>query len=151
VRVLLVAAAVILAARGCFGHPWPPTICGKVIGGANQPFMIDATSGDRSESGAAVAEFWVRLTDSCDEGVAIQVQPPDAATISKQVMATDGKPVAIHLRADQHDFVLLLHRHNGTRNTVRFRISSDRLGGVIHEDMRQAAWYSIRFFEQHRR
>ena len=123
VRVLMVAAAMILATHSClpFGHPSSPTICGKVIGGANLPFITDASSGDRTVDWK-IDEFWVRLTDSCDEGVAVQVQPPDAASIGKQVPATDGKPVAIYLKANQHDFALLLHRHNGTRNTVRFKI-----------------------------
>jgi hypothetical protein len=134
-KILLVAAAAVLAYRGCLGVPPSPTaICGKEIGGAMIPVVIDATSGDRTENmaGNPGDEFWVRLTDSCSEGVAVHVQPPDAATFGKQVtakggwpvevLATDGKPVAIYIRANQRDFALLLHRHDGTRNTVRFRI-----------------------------
>lgn len=126
-RLLILVAAAILTSRGCIGHPAPTMICGETISGEMIPVIYDATSGDRTvdESGPGSGpgdEFWVRLTGSCGEGVIFQVEPPDAASIVRQVSATDGKPVAINLRANQHDFALLIHRPNGTRNTVRFRI-----------------------------
>jgi hypothetical protein len=110
----------------CHSHITAPDVCGKSLGtGAQVPVVHDATSGDRTVTLRSVGdEFWLRLTDSCSNGVTLRAQPPDAATLIKQIPASDGKPVVVELRANQPDFALLLSRPNGAHSTVRITLQS---------------------------
>lgn len=125
-RVVILAAVVaaLSSSPTCQSHITAPDVCGKSLGtGAQVPVGHDATSGDRTVTLRSVGdEFWLRLTDSCSNGVTLRAQPPGAATLIKQIPASDGKPVVVELQANQPDFALLLSRGNGAHNTVRITL-----------------------------
>lgn len=131
-RRVVVAGLLILATTaalpGCASlrnGPAPLLICGgNLAGGVATPVVTDVLSGDQTITRWSVDDaIFLRLTDSCDQGVSLVFDPPQSATVTRSVAARDGKPVAIEIRARQRDFAIRLVRGDGSRTAVTMKLS----------------------------
>jgi hypothetical protein len=134
-RRIVVAGLLILATTaalpGCASlrnGPTPLLICGgNLAGGVATPVVTDVLSGDQTIMRWSVDDaIFLRLTDSCDQGVSLDFDPRQAATVARSVAAKDGKPVAIEIQAHQRDFAIRLARGDGSRSTVTMKLSAAR-------------------------
>jgi hypothetical protein len=94
-------SALLVSGCGSSQEAGPTLICGQnIAGGYVVPTIVDATSGNVRVTQRSSGDITsVRLTNSCQQGVRASFDPADAAEIVNQILAADGKPVAMEIRS----------------------------------------------------
>jgi hypothetical protein len=105
--------------------PW--VVCGTtVLAGAAAPDITDVSAPGHTFSvdSTTVGGIDLLLTRDCAHGVAVSIQPADAAGITRSAAASDGAMAAVTIDPRQSQFVVTLIYARGGESKIRVDLSA---------------------------
>jgi hypothetical protein len=131
-RLLTLLAAIVAlpaaALTGCSsvtsssGAP-PTVICGKTIWKAAAGASVQDVSHGGSVTYVSAGDYvFLRVSRSCTTGVAVTIDPSDAAQILTTAPSKDGRAAAVVIAPHQHKFTVDLTSPGGPSYIVRVNV-----------------------------